>query len=77
MRTATPALTWSRIIERIGVGDRRGDLDAAVHRPGMHHDRVRLHLREPRARSCRRGVAYSRTLGNGMPSARSIWMRSM
>src|SRR5829696_8312633 len=28
------------------VGDRRIDLDAAVHRPGVHHDRIALGERE-------------------------------
>ena len=32
MRTATPISTWSVITERGAVGDRRIDLDAAVHR---------------------------------------------
>jgi hypothetical protein len=43
MRTATPISTCSWITER-SVGDRGVDLDAAVHRAGMHDDGVGLGL---------------------------------
>ena len=42
MRTATPISTCSRIRLCGAVGDGRVDLDAAVHRAGMHDHRVGL-----------------------------------
>ena len=38
MRTTSPDRTCARHERRAGVGDARVDLDAAVHRAGMHHD---------------------------------------
>ena len=53
MRTAMPNVTCGRITELRAVGDRRIDLDAAIHRPRMHDDRVGLRERELVRRSGR------------------------
>ena len=43
MRTATPMRTWVSISETFGiVGDGAVDLDAAVHRAGVHDERAGL-----------------------------------
>ena len=47
MRTATPFATCSVTSERAELGDLGRDLDAAVHRPGMHDERVGLEPRRP------------------------------
>ena len=46
IRTAMPKVTCGRITLCMPVDHRRVDLDAAVDRPGVHHDRVRLGERE-------------------------------
>ena len=40
MRTATPLRTWSRMTARSRRGRLGADLDAAVHRAGVHDDRL-------------------------------------
>ena len=40
MRTATPLRTWSTMTAPREVGDVGGDLDASVHRPRVHHERL-------------------------------------
>ena len=40
MRTATPLRTWSMITALRQVGHLGGDLDAPVHRPGVHDQGV-------------------------------------
>jgi hypothetical protein len=58
------------------VGDRGVDLDAAVHRAGMHDQRVRLGQRELLL-SRPKKWKYSRTEGTKAPSMRSRCSRSI
>ena len=53
MRTAMPKVTCGRITALLAVGHRRIDLDAAVHRARVHHDRVGLGERQLLRRSGR------------------------
>ncbi len=46
MRTAMPKVTCGRITERGPSATRGIDLDAAVHRPGVHDDRVAFRRRQ-------------------------------
>ena len=53
MRTATPLRTWSMITERGQVGDVGRDLDAPVHRTGVHDDGACRRAGRPAAASAR------------------------
>ena len=67
MRTATPRLDLLEHERARRVGHVGRDLHAAVHRAGVHHDRVRLHRGEPRARSCRRAARTRAGSGTACP----------
>ena len=69
MRTATPISTCWRISAAVDVvGDLAVDLDAAVHRPRMHDQRVRL----GRASACRsRGRRSGNTRGSRARTSRA------
>ena len=59
------------------VGDVGIDLDAAVHRPGVHDDHVGLGARRTRSGVRPNSVKYSRVDGMKWPCIRSCWMRSI
>ena len=52
------------------------DLDAAVHRTGMHDDRVLLEEPRPRARVSPKRPWYSSSDGSSASPIRSAWIRS-
>ena len=64
MRTATPISTCSVIAERsTSSATLEVDLDPAVHRAGMHHQRVGLGAREPLERQAVAQVEFARWRG--------------
>ena len=71
MRTATPFDDLLEDHRRRPVGDVGGDLDAAVHRPRVHHDRVRP-ASARRSGVSPKSVKYSRSDGKKWPCIRSM-----
>ena len=64
MRTATPISTCSRIKRLRTVGDGGVDLDAPVHRPWMHHQRIGFRIARAFPDRARNSGNISRLDGN-------------